>query len=172
MSIIAKYKFNSTLYADLIPEFNSEFTDYTVTDDTTTETDSDGNVIITRTIESDTLPTLMRFGNTVSNGTGDYAKQSSLLEILELNTSSVTDMSLMFYPCRQLITICNFDTSKVTSAYAMFSGCESLTTLDVSNFDTSNVTDMQYTQSTHIYSLVVLWNMHRCLKQCSSAHSF
>ena len=60
--LIAKYKFNSTLYADLIPEFNAEFTNYVVTDEAT-ETDSEGNVIKTRVIEHDTLlPTLMRFG--------------------------------------------------------------------------------------------------------------
>ena len=51
--IIAKYKFNSTLYADLVPEFNAEFTNYTVTDEAT-ETDGEGNVIVTRAIEHDT----------------------------------------------------------------------------------------------------------------------
>ena len=54
MAVIAKYKFNSTLYADLVPEFNAEFTNYVVTDETT-ERDNDGNVIKTRVIEHDTL---------------------------------------------------------------------------------------------------------------------
>ena len=68
MAVIAKYKFNSTLYADLVPEFNAEFTNYVVTDETT-ETDSEGNVIKTRIIEHDTLlPTLMRFGRGGVNG--------------------------------------------------------------------------------------------------------
>ena len=38
----------------------------------------------------------------------------------------------------------NFDTSNVTSMNFMFAGCSSLTSLDVSNFDTSNVTNMSF----------------------------
>ena len=55
MGVICKYKYDSSIYADLIPEFNSEYSGYTITDEI------EGN-IITRTIESDKLPTLMRFG--------------------------------------------------------------------------------------------------------------
>ena len=40
------------------------------------------------------------------------------------------------------IDLSAFDTSEVTNMGAMFGGCRSLTSLDVSNFDTSNVTDM------------------------------
>ena len=54
MGIIAKYKFNQNIYENFIPEFNSEFTNYTITD----EIDTDGYTI--RTIESDSLPTLDR----------------------------------------------------------------------------------------------------------------
>ena len=32
MAIIAKYEFNQELYANLLPEFNGDFTNYTVTD--------------------------------------------------------------------------------------------------------------------------------------------
>ena len=32
MGVIAKYKFDQTIYENFIPEFNSEFTDYTITD--------------------------------------------------------------------------------------------------------------------------------------------
>ena len=57
MAIIAKYKFNPSLYADYLPTFNAEFTGYIKTD----VTNSDGT--ITRTISHDTLkPTTMRFG--------------------------------------------------------------------------------------------------------------
>ena len=69
MSIIAKYKFNQNIYANFIPEFNTEFTVYTVTD----EIDTDGYTI--RTIESYSLPTLMRFGSNDTSGNGDYTKQ-------------------------------------------------------------------------------------------------
>lgn len=53
-------------------------------------------------------------------------------------------MSMMFNGCGKLTTldVSNFDTSNVNSMYSMFSNCSNLTALDVSNFDTSNVTDM------------------------------
>ena len=139
MSIIAKYKFNQNTYANFIPEFNSEFTDYTITD----KTDTDGYTI--RTIESDSLPTLIRFGSNDSSGNGDYTKQHSLLEVNEINTSNVTDMSLMFYRCTNLTYInTNFNTSNVTNMAHMFNSCTSLASLDLSNFNTSNVTKMNY----------------------------
>ena len=60
--------------------------------------------------------------------------------------SGVTDMSDMFYVCTKLTTldVSNLNTSNVTNMYEMFYYCKSLTTLDVSNFDTSNVTTMSY----------------------------
>ncbi len=53
-------------------------------------------------------------------------------------------MGGMFVSCEALtsLDLSNFDTSKVTDMHDMFSGCEALTSLDLSNFDTSKVTDM------------------------------
>ncbi len=53
-------------------------------------------------------------------------------------------MNGMFWSCDKLqsLDVSHFDTSNVTSMWYMFYGCSSLTSLDVSNFDTSNVTDM------------------------------
>ena len=61
-----------------------------------------------------------------------------------LNTEDVTDMSRMFYGCDGLtsLDLSNFDTSKVQSMQEMFEGCRGLTSLDLSNFDTSNVQSM------------------------------
>ena len=58
--------------------------------------------------------------------------------------SGVTSMSYMFYNCSNLtsLDLSNFNTSKVDSMSSMFYGCRSLTSLDLSNFNTSNVTDM------------------------------
>ncbi|MDD6419348.1 MAG: BspA family leucine-rich repeat surface protein, partial [Clostridium sp.] len=66
------------------------------------------------------------------------------LDVSKLDTSKVTNMSAMFEGCSSLtsLDVSNFDTSKVTDMSHMFSWCRSLTSLDVSNFDTSNVTDM------------------------------
>ena len=73
-----------------------------------------------------------------------FQNRTSLLSIEHLNVEKVTDMSLMFYNCRALTTLdsSNWDTSNAITMRLMFSGCQNLTSLDVSNWDTSNVTDM------------------------------
>ena len=60
------------------------------------------------------------------------------------NTSSVTNMSYMFYGCRSLtsINLSSFNTSNVKSMSWMFSYCPSLTSLNISSFDTSYVINM------------------------------
>ena len=139
MGVIAKYKFNNTLEANLLPEFNSEFTSdlYTVTDEVNGE-------VTTRTIESDELPTLMRFGRVWVNGEpASDNRTDSLLEVLDMNTSGLTSCHSMFRYCANLTSItCEWDTSNVTNMHSMFDICYSLIILDVSNFNTSNVTDM------------------------------
>ena len=53
-------------------------------------------------------------------------------------------MSSMFDGCSSLSTLdlSRFDTSQVTDMHAMFKNCKSLTTLDLSNFQTSEVKNM------------------------------
>ena len=130
---VAEYKFNNTLY-DLIPEFNTEFTDYTYEDIV------DGEVT-TRTIYSDSLPTIIKFGNTEETN-----RSISLLEVLKLDVSEITDMFCMFARCSSLTRInglMNWNISKVISMKGMFDHCTSLTTMeDISNWDVSNVTNM------------------------------
>ena len=136
MAIIAKYKFNPSLYADYLPTFNAEFTGYTKSD----VNNSDGT--ITRTISHDTLkPTLMRFGGAINTSTD---REKSLLEVMECDTSNVTSMHTMFSGCSNLISLntSNFDTSKVTNMFFAFNGCLSLASLNLSSFDTSKVTNM------------------------------
>lgn len=50
----------------------------------------------------------------------------------------------MFGRCESLtkLDLSNFDTSKVTNMGGMFEQCTNLIKLDISSFDTSNVTDM------------------------------
>ena len=50
----------------------------------------------------------------------------------------------MFDYCSNLtsIDLSNFDTSNVTNMSCMFNNCSNLTSLDLSNFDTSKVTNM------------------------------
>ena len=61
-----------------------------------------------------------------------------------LNTAEVTDMSHMFWNCRNLssLDLTNFNTTKVENMFGMFNGCENLSSLVISNFNTANVTDM------------------------------
>ena len=47
----------------------------------------------------------------------------SLTEVPLLDTSSVTDMSFMFDACRQLTSVPLLDTSSATDMSCMFSGC-------------------------------------------------
>ena len=42
------------------------------------------------------------------------------------------------------LDLSNFDTSNVTDMASMFYSCRGLTELDLSNFDTANVTNMRY----------------------------
>ena len=61
----------------------------------------------------------------------------------DFDTSSVTDMSSMFYGCNlSTLDLSSFNTSAVTSMNSMFKYCERLTTLDLSSFNTSSVTLM------------------------------
>ena len=63
------------------------------------------------------------------------------------NCTSITDLSWWFANCRNLETVLGIEylnTSNVTSMRGMFNFCLKLTSLDVSHFDTSNVTDIAF----------------------------
>lgn len=68
----------------------------------------------------------------------------NLKTAIAVDRVSFTDTTLMFSDCSSLTTldVSNFDTSNVTDMYEMFCHCSNLTTLDLSNFDTSKVTNM------------------------------
>ena len=61
-----------------------------------------------------------------------------------LDTRMVTDISRIFTNARKLtfVDVSNWNTSNVTTTRAMFGVCDSLESIDVSNWNTSNVTDM------------------------------
>ena len=64
-------------------------------------------------------------------------KSLTSLDLSNFDTSAATDMRWMFYNCYLLasLDLSNFDTSKVANMYSMFNGCSSLTSLDLSNFN-------------------------------------
>ena len=132
MGIVAKYKFDGSVYADLIPEFNAEFTDYTITD----EVDSENSNHIIRTIESDSLPTLIKFGNAT-----ETPNSRSLLTVEYLDTSECTTLEYLCAWCVNLSEFnCNLDTGKAKGAYSCFHACYNLSVLNVNSWDTTNFT--------------------------------
>ena len=102
-------------------------------------------------IEGDSVKKVVVKANISFQQTGDFLVNiisfipSSTVEasFKGSNTTNVTDMFGMFKNCRSLtsLDVSNFNTSNVTN---MFDGCSGLTSLDLSNFNTSNVTDMVY----------------------------
>ena len=48
----------------------------------------------------------------------------------------------MLFPSLQELNLSNFNTNNVTNMSDMFSGCSSLKELNLSNFNTKNVIDM------------------------------
>ena len=71
--------------------------------------------------------------------------------------NGVTNMGYAFSNCGSLtsLDVSGFNTSNVTNMNSMFISCSSLTSLDVSHFNTSNVTDM-YQLFSNCYSLKAL----------------
>jgi len=80
------------------------------------------------------------------NSWGWYDYRSDVKKVVvKSGVSCNSNVSCMFYHfdnCRD-IDISNLDTSSVTDMFAMFLSCSSLTALDVSGFDTSKVTNME-----------------------------
>ena len=74
----------------------------------------------------------------------NITNNSYLLSFDKCYGVKLTTCDSMFYGCSGLtsLDLSNFDTSNVTNMHYTFRGCTSLTSLDLSNFDTSNVTDM------------------------------
>ena len=73
-----------------------------------------------------------------------YLDKVEDIDLSNLDTSKVTDMSSMFQGMSSLLylDLSSFDTSNVISMKSMFSNVSSLLNLDLSSFDTSNVTNM------------------------------
>ena len=59
-------------------------------------------------------------------------------------SNKIVDMGIMFQSCKLLteLDVSHFNTSNVTSMGGMFNGCRALKKLDLRNFDTKNVTAM------------------------------
>ena len=108
--------------------------------------ETSGNVINSKSYTSNLSKFQVRY-----NGTGNWLECSESANITNKSNCSfeiklkdgeiLTDMCDMFNNCSSLtsLDLSNFDTSNVTDMDSMFYGCSSLISLDVSNFNTSNV---------------------------------
>lgn len=74
----------------------------------------------------------------------DCSKLKNVYGFDNLNTSSCTSFSYMFYGCKSLssLDVSKLDVSAATSLYSMFWNCPSLSYLNVSNWNTAKVTNM------------------------------
>ena len=72
--------------------------------------------------------------------------KGKILDLSDVDTSAITDMSGMFNGCKSLtsLDVSSFNTSNVTDMNWMFGYCRKLNHLDLSSFDTSNVTNMSW----------------------------
>lgn len=109
---------------------------------------------------SDTVWYIDKRGKLVVEGTGEisypeYPQGNTLrlapwydyrerIKTAEIKVTGMTDASDLFYECESLIKVdlSEFDTSQIKNMNRMFCFCSKLTNLDVSGFDTSNVTTM------------------------------
>lgn len=78
---------------------------------------------------------------------GDFILQGSTIHEIrsfKTGTNRLKGAQLMFQGCAQLtaVDLSGFNTSNITNMGSMFADCSSLTTLDLSNFNTSSVTNM------------------------------
>ena len=79
---------------------------------------------------------------------GIFEKTTNVsISVIACDTKKVTDMGYMFFDCENLkeLDIKNFNTTNVTNMEGMFSRCSSLTKLKFGiNFNTENVTNMKF----------------------------
>ena len=158
---IAKYTCNAK---GVLPTFNSGYSGYIVN-----ERDNGDGTYTTSIIADDIniLPTSIKFKD-----------QSALLTVDYLNTINADDLANMFIQCKSLTSVCPFEiTNKVQSMNGSFYNCNKLTSLDVSNWDTSNIWDMRaiFQNCTSLTSLDVsnwdtssVTSMYAIFQNCTS----
>ena len=114
--LITQYKFDKSIYDNLIPEFNPESTNYEIVD-----VCFDTEDIVTRAIYSNKPPTSISFED-----------KAGLLEVYYVDTSRLTSASNLFYNCENLtyVDLRNSDFSNVETIERMFTSCVNLLTID------------------------------------------
>ena len=99
----------------------------------------------------------------------DYCLELEYLDLTNWNTMNVIDMKGMFNYCQKLKEIKginNFNIKKVELMNGMFQSCEQLEYLDLSKWDTSNATNMNYLFN-QCYKLKTIKGINRLIKNKS-----
>ena len=74
----------------------------------------------------------------------DYAFKHNIYDLNFIDTSKITDMSLLFINCMHNFDVSNWDVSNVTNMEFMFYKCSMFTGKGLENLDVSKVEDMRY----------------------------
>ena len=94
------------------------------------------------TLDSEETTLILQFNDNLLNGVGLFSDLTNLLEV-DLSGCSFSDMASMFNGCNSLTSI-NFsgvDTSNVHDFFSLFNGCEALISVDLSNLSLNQITD-------------------------------
>ena len=115
---------------------------------------NDGTIYIAAETKNSIITFNEDSGYMFSNGNSDQAfskvKSISVSKGVTIDTRSVTQFEEMFKGCSSLTDdgiqgfLNRLDTSSAVNMCAMFGSTENLTNIDLSGFDTSNVTDMSW----------------------------
>lgn len=172
-NLIVQYKFDKSIYDNLIPEFNTEFTNYEIVDEyldtediiiTSTETmmlmnydaKPDEYGVLTTEYEVENINTFSA-ENIVTRSIYNikqfehcsFSGCTGLLTVEFLNvTSSVFGLVGLFKDCTTLTDIKGaekWNMINIDSYYEMFRGCSALRTINVSTWDTTKVYSMMRT---------------------------
>ena len=96
------------------------------------------------TAEEATLENLPPAIQAIIEAGGGSVEANPYEELFNVKTDNGTNMAYLFGYCKgKTLDVSNLDTANATDMRHMFSNCTVLTSLDVSNFNTSNVTTMQ-----------------------------
>ena len=170
--LVAKYKFDKSIDANLIPVFDNNFVNYEIIDnqqDTENiqiknyETElimcynamPDENGVLTSEYEVGITINEVLAENIVTRyiysddnfSECSFRDKTGLLVVEHLQvTNKVSNMSYMFYNCTSLteVNTSGWDTSKVSTMSYMFYKCEQLTLLNVKDFNTTMLSNANY----------------------------
>ena len=129
------------LTKDEKPQFIAQGTYQEDGNDITWTIDADGKLTVTGT--GDFAPD---DGSTVDSDRAPWKDYRKEIKSAEINVTGMTNACSMLWGCHEMTTVdfSNFDTSQIINMGGMFEACTSLESLDLSSFDTSNVKYMSF----------------------------